>query len=193
MPVAAHLDVRPASDAAQHELARRRCCVLLCVSSAGCVRRRAAVPPRGEDESRRQRRCRRARGEPRAARSAADVRRARAVPPRGCSSRQLVVGSARRTRRRRSRRRARDTRRTCAGNRARTCRPGRLEVLLLEGADVLRADLRRELDLGVAESLPLARLSEAVADLEHGRSLAAQCARGARATRRVPLRSRRRA
>src|SRR5207248_8911633 len=37
----------------------------------------------------------------------------------------------------------------------------RIEVLLLEGPDVLRADLRPELDLGIAESLPLARLPEA--------------------------------
>src|SRR5581483_9120923 len=47
----------------------------------------------------------------------------------------------------------------------------RVEVLLLERPDVLRADLRRELDLGVAEPLALARRPQAVADLEHGLSV----------------------
>jgi hypothetical protein len=47
----------------------------------------------------------------------------------------------------------------------------RVEILFLERPDVLRADLRGELDLGIAESLPLAGLPQAVADLEHGGSL----------------------
>src|SRR5690349_21791277 len=47
-------------------------------------------------------------------------------------------------------------------------------------ADVLRADLRRELDLRIAEPLPLAGLAQAVADLEHAGSLELS-ARGARA------------
>ncbi len=42
-----------------------------------------------------------------------------------------------------------------------------VEVLLFEGADVLRADLRRELGLGKADPLPLPSGSEAVTDLEH--------------------------
>ena len=42
-----------------------------------------------------------------------------------------------------------------------------LEMLVLERLDVLRADLRRELDLGVVEPLAHPRLAQAVADLEH--------------------------
>src|SRR5262249_22776795 len=42
-----------------------------------------------------------------------------------------------------------------------------LELLLLEGADVLRADLRRELDLRIVEPLAHASLAQAVSDLEH--------------------------
>ena len=47
-----------------------------------------------------------------------------------------------------------------------------LEMLFLERADVLRADLRRELDLRIVEALADARFTEAVADLEHS---AAHC------------------
>ena len=46
------------------------------------------------------------------------------------------------------------------------------ELLFFERADVLRADLRRELDLRVVEALTDARFAEAVADLEHS---AAHC------------------
>ena len=63
----------------------------------------------------------------------------------------------------------------------RVARDGR-EVLLLERADVLRADLRRELDLGVAEPLPLAGLPQAVADLEHGGVYRCQCSRRKRSS-----------
>jgi hypothetical protein len=42
-----------------------------------------------------------------------------------------------------------------------------LELLVLERAYVLGANLRRELDLRVLEPLTLTRLAEAVADLEH--------------------------
>src|SRR5262249_14102057 len=45
------------------------------------------------------------------------------------------------------------------------------ELLVLERANVLRTDLRRELDLRVVEALPDARFTEAVADLEHRPSL----------------------
>ena len=43
-----------------------------------------------------------------------------------------------------------------------------LELLLLEGAQVLPADLRGELGLGEVDAPAQARLTEAVADLEHG-------------------------
>ena len=43
-----------------------------------------------------------------------------------------------------------------------------VELLVLERAQVLGADLRRLLDLGEVEALAQARLAEAVADLEHG-------------------------
>jgi hypothetical protein len=42
-----------------------------------------------------------------------------------------------------------------------------LELLVLDRADVLGADLRCELDLRILESLAHARLAQAVADLEH--------------------------
>jgi hypothetical protein len=44
----------------------------------------------------------------------------------------------------------------------------RLEVLLLEGAQVARPDLRCQLDLAQLEVLADASLAQAVADLEHG-------------------------
>ena len=43
----------------------------------------------------------------------------------------------------------------------------RLELLVLERLQVLRADLRAQLDLRVVQTLADARLAEAVADLEH--------------------------
>jgi len=46
-----------------------------------------------------------------------------------------------------------------------------VEVLLLERAQVLAADLRPGLDLRKVESLALPRLAEAVTDLEHGERL----------------------
>src|SRR6185436_10008844 len=47
--------------------------------------------------------------------------------------------------------------------------PGQhVELLLLEGAQVLATNLRRLLDLRKVEALPQTSLAEAVADLEHG-------------------------
>jgi hypothetical protein len=46
--------------------------------------------------------------------------------------------------------------------------PGRdVELLVFERLDVFRAELRRQLDLGVVEPLAHPRLTQAVADLEH--------------------------
>ena len=45
------------------------------------------------------------------------------------------------------------------------------ELLVFERADVLRANLRRELDLRVLEALPHPGLAQAVADLEHADSV----------------------
>ena len=44
-------------------------------------------------------------------------------------------------------------------------------MLVLERLDVLRADLRRQLDLRVIESLVLTRLAQAIADLEHSAAI----------------------
>src|SRR5258707_10533324 len=72
-------------------------------------------------------------------------------------------------------------------------------MLFLERANVLRTDLRRELDLRIVEALAHARFTEAVADLEHS---AAHCRadshertnpRGAAKARRSPRQSTRRA
>jgi hypothetical protein len=51
-----------------------------------------------------------------------------------------------------------------------------LEALVLQRTQVLRADLRRVLELREVELLAQARLAEALADLEHAPIVAGRCA-----------------